>query len=225
MRATPHLLGKDAPLVKLATVPLLIALLTATSCARSGQIVAGGVYTKRSGCPQVAIPGATGDITLFDPAGNTTAAAIDVVATITNLRSTCTEDTQNLVSTATFDVVATRRDLSQPRQVVLPFYSVAVQGGTAVVAKKVGAVALNFPAGSLRASTNSQSIVRVARSAAALPEDVRRELTRERKAGDPNAAVDPLSDPKIRDAVARATFEHLVGFQLTPDQLRYNATR
>ena len=58
-----------------------------------------------------------------------------------------------------------------------------------------------------------------------LPEEVRRELTRERKAGDPNAAVDPLSDPKIRDAVDRANFEHLVGFQLTQDQLRYNATR
>jgi hypothetical protein len=209
----------------LALVPLTLALLAATSCARSGELVAGGIYTKRTGCPQVAIPGATGDLTLFDPAGNTTAAAIDVVATITNLRATCTEDTQNLVSTATFDVVATRRNPSQARQVVLPFYSVAVQGGTEVVAKKVGAVALNFPAGSVRAATNSQSTVRVSRSAAALPEEVRRELTRERKAGDPNAAVDPLSDPKVRDAVARATFEHLVGFQLTPDQLRYNATR
>ena len=31
--------------------------------------------------------------------------------------------------------------------------------------------------------------------------------------------------PTIRDAVARATFEHLVGFQLTQEQLRYNATR
>lgn len=219
------LFDKDERFVRLALLPLSLALLTVTSCARSGDLVAGGVYTQRTGCPQVAIPGATGDITLFDPPGNTTAAAIDVVATITNLRSNCTEDTQNLVSTATFNVVATRRDPSQPRQVVLPFYSVAVQGGTDVVAKKVGAVALNFPAGSLRAQTNSQSTVRVARSAAALPEDVRRELTRERKPGDPNAAVDPLSDPRVRDAVARATFEHLVGFQLTTEQLRYNATR
>ena len=56
-------------------------------------------------------------------------------------------------------------------------------------------------------------------------EDVRRELTRERKPGDADASIDPMSDPKIRDAVARATFEHLIGFQLTPEQLRYNATR
>ena len=29
----------------------------------------------------------------------------------------------------------------------------------------------------------------------------------------------------IRAAVARATFEHLVGFQMSADMLRYNATR
>jgi hypothetical protein len=54
---------------------------------------------------------------------------------------------------------------------------------------------------------------------------VRRILTRPRKPGDPQAAVDPLSDPAVRAAVANATFEHLVGFQMTQDQLRYNATR
>ena len=211
--------------MKLALVPLTLALLFTASCSRDRELVPGGVYLKRTGCPQVAIPGATGDITLFDPANYTTAAAIDVVATITNLRANCSEDATNIVSTATFDVVATRRDASQPRQVVLPFYSVAVQGGTQVVAKKIGAVALNFEAGSLRAHTNSQSTARIARSAVSLPADVRRELTRERKPGEANAAIDPLSDPKIRDAVARATFEHLIGFQLTPEQLRYNATR
>ena len=210
--------------VKLALVPLVLAL-ALTACSRERQLVPGGVYLKRTGCPQVAIPGATGDITLFSPAGRTDAAAIDVVATITNLRSTCTEDAANVVSTATFDVVASRRDATEARQVVLPFYSVAVQGGSEVVAKKVGGVALNFPAGGVRAQTNSQSVVRVARSAVALPEDVRRELRRERKPGDADAAIDPLSDPKVREAVARATFEHLVGFQLSPEQLRYNATR
>jgi len=50
-------------------------------------------------------------------------------------------------------------------------------------------------------------------------------LTARRKAGDPSAAIDPLSDPGVRAAVQRATFEHLIGFQLTDAQLRYNATR
>ena len=41
----------------------------------------------------------------------------------------------------------------------------------------------------------------------------------------PDAALDPLADPQVRAAVQRATFEVLIGFQLTQDQLAYNATR
>jgi hypothetical protein len=109
--------------------------------------------------------------------------------------------------------------------VTLPYYDVIAQGGSDVVAKKVGYVALNFAAGSVRAQTSAQVTGRVNRGAAALPEDIRAELTRKRKSGEADAAVDPLADPRIRDAVARATFEQLIGFQLTQDQLRYNATR
>jgi hypothetical protein len=202
-----------------------VLALSLAGCAREGQIADGGVYVTRSGCPQVAIAAGTGDVTLFDPAGSSDARAIDVVAAITNVRANCTEDAQNVVSTASFDVVATRRDAGPARQVVLPFYAVAVQGGTNIVAKRVGAVALDFPAGSLRAQSRSQATVRVLRSAVTLPADIRRELTRERRAGEADAAVDPLTNPRIRDAVARASFEQLVGFQLTPEQLRYNATR
>jgi hypothetical protein len=67
--------------------------------------------------------------------------------------------------------------------------------------------------------------VRVNRSAATLPASVRRILTQPRRPGEAEAATDPLADPSIRNAVANATFEHLVGFQMTQDQLKYNATR
>jgi hypothetical protein len=203
----------------------LVCLALVSACSKKGSVEDGGMYITRSSCPQLGIPAGTGDITLFDPQGSVDASAIDVVATMTNLRGTCDETGVQVVSTATFDVVATRRDAAQPRQVVLPFYNVVMQGGNRIVAKKLGAVALNFAAGSLRAQTSSRVVAQVERSATGLPEDVRRELTRKRKTGDTDAAVDPMSDPKIRDAVARATFEHLVGFQLTQDQLRYNATR
>jgi hypothetical protein len=203
----------------------LAATFAVSACHKAGTIEDTGVYVTRSSCPQVGIPAGTGDITLFNPASSKDAAAIDVVATITNLRATCTEDATNVVSTATFDVVATRRDAGEARQVTLPYYDVIAQGGSDVVAKKIGYVALNFAAGSVRAQTNAQVTGRVNRGAAVLPEDVRRELTRQRKPGDADAAIDPLADPKIRDAVARATFEQLIGFQLTPEQLRYNATR
>lgn len=212
--------------MKLAPVTIALAALALASCGGGQkQLVPGGVYLKRTGCPQVAIPGATGDITLFNPAGSSDARAIDVSASITNLRGTCTQDATYVVSTVTFDVVATRRDAGAARQVVLPFYSAAVQGGSAIAAKHVGAVALDFAAGSYRAQGRGQTTVRIARSAVTLPADVVQELTRERKPGDADAAIDPLANPKVRDAVARSTFEHLVGFQLTDQQLRYNATR
>ena len=210
--------------MKLRLLPLLlVALLPA--CAREGSVMEGGVLTFRSACPVAGIPAGTGDITLFTSPGRTDAAALDVTATITNLRSNCQEAGEEIISTASFDVVAVRRDASAARQVVLPYYSVVLRGGTEVVAKRVGNVGVNFPAGALRASTSGQAVARVHRSAAALPAEVERTLRRERRPGDPDAAIDPLADPAVRQAVARATFEHLVGFQLTEDQLRYNVTR
>jgi hypothetical protein len=206
------------------TIIVLLALLSA--CRHQGDIVEGqGILAVRSACPQVAIPAATGDITLFDPAGRSDAAAIDVSATMTNVRAACQDDGAFVVSTASFDVVATRRDVGAARQVILPYFDVAMQAGNTVVAKRIGRVALDFAAGSQRAQTSSQATVRIARASATLPSDVQKQLTRRRKAGDADAAIDPMSDPTIRDAVAKATFEHLVGFQLTPAQLQYNATR
>ena len=211
--------------MKLRLYPL-VALALLSACSRKGELAdIGGVYVTRSACPTVGIPAGTGDITLFDPPGNITAAAIDVTATITNVRASCNDSGSEIISTASFDVVATRRDAGAARTVILPYFDVVLQGGSNVVAKKVGNVAINFPAGSQRASTSGQATVRVSRAASALPDEVKRALTKVRKPGEAEAAIDPLSDPKIREAVASATFEHLVGFQLTEAQLRYNVTR
>ena len=84
---------------------------------------------------------------------------------------------------------------------------------------------LNFAEGQSRASATGTSYAIVSRSAATLPEDIRRQINAKRKAGDETAAVDPLARPEIRQAVLRATFEALIGFQLTDEQLKYNATR
>jgi hypothetical protein len=162
---------------------------------------------------------------LFDPQDRTDAAAIDVVATITNVRSTCDDASSQILSNATFDVVATRRDGGPARTVSLQYFDVAMQGGTQVVAKRIGTVNLTFPAGGQRAQAQGQAAIRVSRAAVTLPEDIRQKLTRPRKAGEVDAAVDPMTDPATRAAVARATFEHLIGFQLSQAQLRYNATR
>jgi hypothetical protein len=217
-------LRKDCPHVKLRLASM-IALALLAGCTRRGNVEEGGIYTVRSACPQVAIPAETGDITLFSPSDSRDASAIDVEATITNLRSNCQDSGSDVVSIATFDVVATRRDPTQARQVVLPFFDVVVQGGNRVIAKRVGQVALNFAAGSIRAQTSGQATARVSRAAATLPDNVRQILNKPRKVGDPDADIDPMSDPTVRQAVANASFAHLVGFELTQDQLKYNATR
>src|SRR3546814_4261175 len=100
-----------------------------------------------------------------------------------------------------------------------------VNGGTAVVAKRLGNGSVHVAAGAARAQTRGQATAIVNRAAATLPEDIRDEITRKRKPGDVDAAIDPLSQPNVREAVLRASFEALVGFQLTEDQLKYNLTR
>jgi hypothetical protein len=213
--------------VKLRLAILLPATLLG-ACSHTGEITAengGGIYAVRSSCPIAGVPAGTGDVTLFNPQGSTDARAIDVTATITDVRNTCADSGNDVVSTATFTVTALRRDAGPARQVILPYFDVALQGGSRVVAKQIGQVALNFPAGSQHAWTRAQATVRVNRGVASLPEDVRLTLVRPRKPGDPGAAVDPMTDPAIRTAVANATFEHLIGFQMSQDQLRYNATR
>jgi hypothetical protein len=213
--------------VKLRLAALLsVSLLGA--CRHAGDLTAengGGVYAVRSDCPIAGVPAATGDITLFNPPNSTAASAIDVTAAITDVRATCQDGATDVVSTATFTIVALRRDARPARQVVLPYFDVALQGGSNVVAKRVGQAVLNFAPGDLHAWARVQATVRVNRGAATLPANVRQILTRPRKAGEAEAAIDPLADPAVRAAVANATFEHLVGFQLTQDQLKYNATR
>jgi hypothetical protein len=199
--------------------------LTLLGCSRQGEITSLGIVTTRTACPSVAIPAATGDITLFNPASSRDANAIDVVANITNVRSTCDDSGEYVVTNVTFDVHAQRRDPRGEREVVLEYFTTVVQGGSNVVAKRLGRVGLRFPDGQVRASTSGATSTQVLRSAATLPEDIRRRITRERKPGDADAAIDPLSDPAVRAAVTRASFEVLVGFQLTPEQLAYNATR
>ena len=169
-------------------------------------------------------PAGTGDVTLFNPPNSTDSRAIDVTAAITDVRATCQDLGDDVVSTVTFTVVGLRRDPGPARQVILPYFDVALRGGAAVAAKQVGRASIVFAQGDLHGWTAfrppSGSI-----GAATLPANVREILTRPRKAGDVEAAIDPLSDPAVRKAVADATFEHLIGFQLTTDQLKYNATR
>ena len=202
--------------------------LALAGCSREGELVVSegvGIQAVRTVCPAVGIPDYTGDITTFRAPGSTTLADLDVTAAITNLRSTCNEGGERVYTEATFDVLARRADTRGARTVTLPYFSTVLRGGSQVVTKRVGQVTLQFADGQERASATGSAGAYVNRADATLPADIREQITRKRKPGDPDAALDPLADPAVRAAVQRATFEVLVGFQLSQDQLRYNATR
>lgn len=209
-------------------LPSLLAL-TLTACAGGSDFdETGGVKIVRSACPAIAVPAFTGDVTLFNPVSSRDAAAIDVVATITNVRTTCNDGGETgtqILATANFEVLARRASTSGPREIVLPYFATVTRGGSQIVSKQVGNVALRFEDGQLRTQTRATATATIARAEAALPAAVEERLNRKRKAGDADAAIDPMTEPAIRNAVSKASFELLVGFQLTNDQLAYNATR
>ncbi len=207
-------------------IAVSVLALSLSACARDGEFdSSGGIIVTRSACPAVAVPAFTGDVTLFNPPSSRDSRAIDVVANITNLRTTCTEQTETVDAKVTFDVQARRANAAGERDVVLPYFATVVQGGRVVISKSISRVSIHFADGQLRASTSGSASASVNRAAATLPVDIQDKITKKRKAGDANAAIDPLADPDVKAAVARASFELLVGFQLTQDQLQYNATR
>ncbi len=213
----------------LATVAVSGAL---AGCRSRGELVIDegvGVTAVRSACPAVGIPDYTGDVTLMRSGGGTTADDIDVVATMTNVRSTCNEGARDgsgkVFSAATFDVLARRSDARGARQVVLPYFITVLRGGSEVSSKRVGQVVLNFADGQERAKASGQGSAYIDRAQATLPQEIRERLVRKRRAGDADAAVDPLTEPDVKAAVTRATFELLLGFQLDDAQLAANVRR
>lgn len=197
-------------------------------CAGEGDLVVNqgvGITAVLSTCPDVGIPDYTGDVTTFRTAGDQTQGNLDVSAAITNLRSTCNDTGEQVYSEASFDVHARRTDVRGARTVTLPYFVTVLRGSSAVVTKRVGEVTLSFADGQERATASARAGSYVDRSAATLPEDIRERITRKRRAGDPDAALDPLADPEVKAAIQRTRFEMLVGFQLTESQLAYNATR
>lgn len=209
----------------------LIALSAAAAlagCSRDGDLVVDqgiGITSVLSLCPAVGIPDFTGDVTTFRPGDDRSTASLDISAAMTNLRAVCNETGERIYSEATFTVNARRADTRGSRTVELPYFVTVLRGGSAVVSKRIGTVTLTFADGQERASATGKAGGFVNRADAALPQDIRDKITRKRRAGDTEAALDPLADPEVKAAIARTRFEMLVGFQLTESQLAYNATR
>ncbi|MEO0642757.1 MAG: hypothetical protein AAFY47_04965 [Pseudomonadota bacterium] len=209
-------------------LPLVAVAAALAGCSREGELVVNqgvGITAVLTSCPSVGIPDYLGDVTTFGEAGGFTYANLDMTATMTNLRSTCNDSGEKVYSEATFDILAQRKDSRGSRTVTLPYFVTVLRGGTAVVTKRVGEVTVTFADGAYRAQASGKAGSFVDRSASTLPDDIRERITRRRRAGDLDAALDPLADSEVKAAIARTRFEMLVGFQLTEEQLKYNATR
>lgn len=207
---------------------VIVAAVALAGCKRKGDIVVEqgvGITALRTVCPSVGVPDYTGNVTLFTQQSARTVDALDVTAAITNVRSQCDDSGQEVYTTASFDVLAQRRDVRGARTISLPYFSTVVRGGNAVIAKRLGTVTIAFADGQERARGSGVAGAVINRAAATLPDDIRQRITARRRAGEDEAAVDPLTEPDVRAAIARASFEVLIGFQLSDDQLAYNATR
>ena len=203
----------------------LLALLVGGCASNRDLDETGGLKVVRLTCPAVAVPAYTGDINLFSPKESRDARALDVSATLTNVRSTCDESGDIVKVNVTFDVEARRASPHGNRDLVLPYFATVIRGGTRIMSKQEGRVAIHFADGQIRATGRGGAGANIEKALATLPAIAAERLNRKRKATDADASIDPMSDPRVRSAVNQANFELLIGFQLTNDQLAYNATR
>src|SRR3546814_17421100 len=93
-----------------------------------------------------------------------------------------------------------------------------MKGGGAVCGKRHGCVQVTFAGGEVRGTGHGEASAYVDATAATLPADIQDRIMRKRKPRDADAAIDPPSLPEVKAAVQRATFDLLVGFQLTQAQ-------
>ncbi|MFM7404497.1 MAG: hypothetical protein ACKO1N_10550 [Erythrobacter sp.] len=215
-------------MLRARAITALATVAALTACSNEGELVLDqgiGIASVLSLCPAVGIPDYTGDVTTFRNPADTTTQSLDVSAAMTNLRATCDDSADRVYSEASFTVNARRSDTRGARTVSLPYFVTVLRGGSAVVSKRIGTVTLAFEDGQERASATAKAGSYVGRADAALPEDIRERITKRRRAGDEEAALDPLADPEVKSAIARTRFEMLVGFQLTETQLAYNVTK
>jgi len=205
------------------------AVAALSACSNEGELVIDqgvGIASVLTLCPAVGIPDYTGDVTTFRNPADTTVASIDVSAAMTNLRAECNDSAADRIySEASFTVNARRTDTRGARTVQLPYFVTMLRGGSAVVARLSHQRSGRRPIWVAVGLLPHQPRPPCGRADAALPEEIREKITKRRRAGDTEAALDPLADPEVKAAIARTRFEMLVGFQLTEAQLKYNATR
>src|SRR3546814_9873509 len=96
----------------------------------------------------------------------------------------CNDTGEKIYQQAGFDVIATRRAAGPARTVTLPYFATVMQGGSAVVAKRLGQVQVTFAEGQVRGTGHGEASAYVDATAAKLPADIQDRNMRKRKPGD-----------------------------------------
>jgi len=198
---------------------LALAALLLAGCSSNPLMV------RRSPCPAVAIPLYVGSYTRFDPPQSRNADAIAFSAQLFDVKGSCLDEAETLTTTVSFKVSAQRRRAGPPMDATVPLFVALVQGGNVLVSKQLTAVQLHFADGQLRTEGVGGARAEVARSATALPPEVQQKIAKKRQADEADALTDPMSDPQVRAALRAASFEVLVGFQLSDADLAYNIAK
>lgn len=165
------------------------------------------LQVRYTSCPAVAIPKYTGTLTQFSDSGQFEAKDVQVVASITNLRSTCTEDEKAAKTTIVFDVLASRPTQAGGLPPLdLPYFVVVVKDGQTLLAKQVYNAPVQFDP-TARSTTVRQTVVATSPKVPIPPKKKREE----------GEGLAPPPKP--------SQYEVLVGFQLADAQAVYNLTR
>jgi hypothetical protein len=148
--------------------------------------------------------------------------AIDVTATITNVRTQCDDSATGLRHRPLRRLAQRTRCHARARTVELPYFSTVVRGGSAVSPSGRHGDAATSPTVRNGVASGTAALHRPRRGDAAA--DIRERITR-RRGGRGRGRDRPADRARSARRARAGDFELLVGFQLTEDQLAYNATR
>jgi hypothetical protein len=186
-----------------ALLPAFAALLALAGCASNPLIV------RRTSCPAVAVVKNASTMTRFSTQGRYDAQDVQLTAMISNIQPSCVERRDGAVTAVRFEILAARRAAAGVQEVQLPYFIMLVKDGQTILAKQIYGTSVRFEENGSNAAV--LQTVSVISPLVPLPERPKRSKEEE---------YDEFAPPP-----KPATYEVLIGFQLTDAEAAYNVGR
>lgn len=167
----------------------------------------------RSICPAAAVARNVSDLTQFSPPTSRDADAITLTATFSDMAVKCSEKGSRIFSDLSVTIAGQRASAAGDQTISVPYFVAVVKGGQTLLSKQLYSANLDFKAGQVRAHTTQTVRADISRSAAI-----------DALGPAPKASKD-ASDPFVETVQKASPFEMVIGFQLTDDQIIYNARK